>query len=166
MDLKQKIEELETDPVTGKTKKVKKLVNVVAYDPNKESIYARFFDETCDNWSKTPEYNLIFLKAKQSYANNMLHARGHLFLNEVYDDLGIPRSQAGQEVGWFLNKNGDNYVSFGLTDVYRETSHNFVNGHERSVLLDFNVDGPIAHLIEEKKNLEGTGLGLVGSGNP
>lgn len=125
----------------GKKKKVTKV------DPNGISAYARFFDEYSDNWSKTPEYNLLFLKAQQNYANDLLHARGHVFLNEVYDMIGIPRSQAGQVVGWVLSKDGDNFIDFGVYDFDNTGSHLFVNGHERSILLDFNVDGVIYDLI-------------------
>lgn len=125
----------------GKKKKVTKV------DPNGISAYARFFDEYSDNWSKTPEYNLLFLKAQQNYANDLLHARGHVFLNEVYDMIGIPRSQAGQVVGWVISKDGDNFIDFGVYDFDNTGSHAFVNGHERSILLDFNVDGVIYDLI-------------------
>lgn len=123
----------------GKPKKVKK--EKLVEDPNGLSVYAKFFDESCTQWSKTPEYNLMFLKTQQDYHNQMLQARGHVFLNEVYDALGIPRTQAGSQVGWVLG-HGDDFIDFGF-------SHNrdFINGYERSVLLDFNVDGIIWNLI-------------------
>lgn len=124
--------------------KKKKMTRV---DPNSISAYARFFDEYSENWSKTPEYNLLFLKAQQNYANDLLKARGHIFLNEVYDMIGIPRTQAGQVVGWVISKNGDNFIDFGVYDFNNEGSHLFVNGHEQSILLDFNVDGVIYDLI-------------------
>lgn len=132
----------------GKTKKVKreKLVD----DPNGLSVYARFFDESCEQWSKTPEYNLMFLKAQQNYFNNMLQARGHVFLNEVYDALGIPRSQAGTIVGWVIG-DGDNFIDFGIFDGERERARAFVNGDEPSIRLDFNVDGVIYDLFTKKK---------------
>lgn len=127
------------DPETGKKKKVKTL------DPNGVSTYARFFDENSKNWSKQPEYNLMFLKNQQNFANDMLRARGHIFLNEVYDMLGVDRSTAGQAVGWAITKNGgDNYVDF---NIYNTDNANFVNGYEKSILLDFNVDGVIIDLI-------------------
>ncbi len=128
----------------GKKTKVKKTVDRL--DPNHISQYARFFDECSPNWSKTPEYNLLFLKAQQNYANDLLKARGHLFLNEVYDMLGIPRSQAGAVVGWVLDKDNDNFVDFGIYNG-DERGRAFVNGDERSILLDFNVDGVIYDLI-------------------
>lgn len=131
----------ETDE-NGKKTKVKKTVDTL--DPNHISQYARFFDESCSNWSKTPEYNMIFLKAQQNYANDLLVSRGHLFLNEVYDMLGMERSQAGAVVGWVLNKDNDNFVDFGM---YNGKSNDFINGYERTVLLDFNVDGVIYDLI-------------------
>lgn len=124
-----------------------KKTKVTKVDPNGISAYARFFDEYSENWSKTPEYNLLFLKAQQNYANDLLHARGHVFLNEVYDMIGIPRSQAGQVVGWVISKDGDNFIDFGVYDFNNAGSHLFVNGHEQSILLDFNVDGVIYDLI-------------------
>ena len=114
------------------------------------SQYARFFDASCANWNKDAEYNLLFLRQQQSYANDLLKSRGYLFLNEVYELLGIPKSKEGQIVGWVYkndNPNGDNYVDFGLYDG-SVAKNNFINGYERSVLLDFNVDGAILDQIE------------------
>ena len=137
-------EETITDPDTGK----KKTVTRVATDCE-PSIYARFFDSYSTSWSKEPEYNLIFLKCQQNYANDLLRARGHVFLNEVYDMLGIPRSKAGQVVGWVLSKNGetDNFINFGVFDG-SDKARDFVNGLENAILLDFNVDGVIYDQIE------------------
>lgn len=133
----------------GSEKTVDKTVEMT--DPHAcYSDYARFYDDGCKGWTKDPELNLVFLKQMQQYANDRLRARGHLFLNEVYDMLGIPHSSAGQIVGWIYdedNPNGDNYVDFGIYDTYKEKSRDFVNGYERVILLDFNVDGIIYNLI-------------------
>ena len=108
------------------------------------SEYARFFDETCLDWSKDPNTNLAFLHAKQVYANQMLRYRGHVLLNDVYDSLGIPRTSEGAIVGWVYDpKNPDKQISFGIFDIYSEGARRFVNGYEPSILLDFNVDGII-----------------------
>lgn len=109
-------------------------------DPNKWSPYARFFDEASVNWQKNAELNRLFVQCQQNYANHLLHARGHVFLNEIYDMLGLERSKAGAVVGWVISDNGDNYIDFGM---YQASSSRFVNGEERTVLLDFNVDGVI-----------------------
>ena len=112
------------------------------------SIYARFFDPLSSSWSKDPEYNLIFLRCQQSYANDLLRSRGHVFLNEVYDMLGIPRSKAGSVVGWILVGDWkENFIDFGIWDE-NEIVRDFVNGREASILLDFNVDGVIYDKID------------------
>jgi hypothetical protein len=112
------------------------------------SIYARFFDPLSSSWSKDPEYNLIFLRCQQSYANDLLRSRGHVFLNEVYDMLGIPRSKAGSVVGWILVGDWrENFIDFGVWDE-NELVRDFVNGREASILLDFNVDGVIYDKID------------------
>ena len=90
--------------------------------------------------------NLSFLKCQQKYANDLLVAHGYLFLNQVYEMLGIPKTKAGQVVGWIYDKKNpqhDNYVDFGIYDLHNERKRDFVNGYERSILLDFNVDGDI-----------------------
>lgn len=139
----KEIEETVVDE-NGEEKKVKKTVEVA--DINEPSTYARFFDENCAGWEKDAEFNLLFLKQMQAHANDRLKARGHLFLNEVYDMLDIPRTKEGNVVGWIYDEdcpNGDNYVDFGIYDLYNEKKRDFVNGYERSILLDFNVDGNI-----------------------
>lgn len=119
-------------------------------DPTLYSDYARFFDDGCTGWTKDPEFNLMFLRDQQRYANDLLKSRGHLFLNEVFDMLGIPRSPMGQVVGWIYDEKnpiGDNFVDFGIYDTHKPKSRDFVNGYERTILLDFNVDGDIMGLI-------------------
>lgn len=108
------------------------------------SPYSRFFDESSTAWTKTPEWNRMFVEAQQQWANDRLHAYGFLFLNEVYEALGLTRTQAGQIVGWQLGPGGgDKFVDFGIYDIADENSRAFVNGLEGVILLDFNVDGPI-----------------------
>lgn len=131
-------EEIEDEK--GKKKTVAKI------DANGLSQYARFFDELSPQWDKTPGYNMTFLKAQQNYANDRLQARGHLFLNDVYDMLGIPRSSAGQLVGW-VRGNVDDCVDFGIFNIENEKAREFVNGYESAILLDFNVDGIVYDLI-------------------
>lgn len=133
----KQFEEVEVDPETGKEKKVKKTVQVT--DPNLQSDYACYFDERSRNYERNNDYNLMFLKAQQSYANDKLKSRGHLFLNEVYDDLDLPRTAAGQIVGWTAD-GPDGYVNFRIIEVERETAD---GGHEPAILLDFNVEGNI-----------------------
>ena len=133
----KKFEEIEVDHETGKEKKVKKTVMVA--DPNLQSDYAVYFDSKSRNYETNPDYNRMFLKAQQAFANDKLQTRGHLFLNEVLDDLDLPRTPAGQIVGW--TKDGpDGYVNFRIVEVERETED---GRHEPALLLDFNVEGNI-----------------------
>lgn len=122
----------------------KKVVKHTRVSDETPSQYARFFDQMCPDFKKNSEYNMIFLKAQQNYANDMLQARGHVFLNEVYDMLGLERSGAGAVVGWVHGKGGDDYIDFGIfDDRTNERVRDFVNGLEAAILLDFNVDGVI-----------------------
>lgn len=154
-ELKYNIKTKEVEEIVvnedGSEAVVKKTVNVVdVTNPNDVSVYARFFDDGCIGWEKNPEHNLTFLKLQEDYANNKLKRRGYLFLNEVYEMLGIPLTAAGCVVGWIYDEkcpNGDNYVDFGIFDVNKPKNRDFVNGYERSVLLDFNVDGNIQNLV-------------------
>lgn len=139
-------EKITVEEVDEKGKKTKVKKEVERVDPNHYSQYAKFFDESSTQWSKTPEYNFTFLKCQQNHANDLLHSRGHIFLNEVYDMLGLPRSQAGALVGW-VDGVGDDFVDFSIFDGDDLKRRDFVNGYERSILLDFNVSGVIYDMI-------------------
>jgi hypothetical protein len=97
------------------------------------SEYARRFDKTNINWQRSAERNEIFLQLQQNYFNDALLSRGHVFLNEVYDALGFPRSSAGQLVGWLYGE-GVGCIKFMVSD---------------DGMIDFNVDGEIYLKIEE-----------------
>lgn len=139
----KKFEETIKDPETGKEKKVKSTVDIA--NPT-ESPYARFFDETCKGYEvNCPDYNRMTLRSVQNFANDKLHADGYIFLNDVYDELGIPRTKMGQIVGWVdKSENGDGYVDFRVIETNRETED---GGYEKAWLMDFNVDGNILDLI-------------------
>ena len=114
----------------GEEETVKKVVNEATIG---KSEYARFYDDGCKGWEKDPEYNLMFLRHVQDYLNDLLRTRGHVFLNEAYDQLGIPRTKAGAIVGWVYNEKnpvGDNYIDFGIYDPKDEKARDFVNGYE------------------------------------
>lgn len=143
---KEEVEETIVDEKTGKEKTIKKTIDVA----NDVSEFAKFFDDGCTGWTKDPELNLAFLIKQQAFADDKLKANGYLYLNEVYDMLGIPRTKAGQIVGWIYDEKnpiGDNYVDFGIFDSNKVKNRDFVNGYERTILLDFNVDGNILNLM-------------------
>jgi hypothetical protein len=128
--------------IVEETEQGPKVSTIQVAGPEGASIYARWFDDSCSAWQKQPEYNRIFLKCQQNYANDMLNARGHVLLNDVYDMLGLKRSQPGTVVGW-VKGDGDGYIDFGIFNGETHTTRDFVNGWSDRVLLDFNVDGII-----------------------
>ena len=147
-----KAEEVEETVVDedGNEKTVKKTIDVM--DPNKVSDFARIFDDGNIGWEKDSEHNLAFLKMQQNYANDILKTRGYLFLNEVYEMLGFNKTKAGQVVGWIFDESDpkcDNFVDFGIYRGESPAVRAFVNGDERSILLDFNVDGDILDRVYE-----------------
>lgn len=123
------------DEETGKTTKRK-----IA---NGGGPYSFLFDEFNKNFESTPEYNFLFLKLQQQYANDRLQSRGHIFLNEVLESLGFDHTPAGAVTGWVKGE-GDNFVDFGIFNRDQEERIvDFMVGREKAIWLDFNVDGVI-----------------------
>lgn len=102
------------------------------------SKYFKRFDDTCICWTKNPELNIYFLKNMQDYVNDLLQRNGYLFLNRVYDILGIAPTKAGQIVGWIYAPG--KMIDFGMTR--EDGTSNYI--------LNFNVDGEIL----DKTNME------------
>jgi hypothetical protein len=111
------------------------------------SPYARVFDDNNRNWEKRLESNIFFLNAQQNYFNDRLKIKGHVFLNEIYDALGFEHTQSGQVVGWVVNGQGDDYIDFGIYDIENDRKRLWVNGQEKGIWLDFNIDGEILDKI-------------------
>jgi archaellum component FlaF (FlaF/FlaG flagellin family) len=131
-----------TDPETGEVKTVNQ--STLISDPNLTSDYAVYFDKTTSTeWDEIMDMNYYFISAQESVANKKLDAtifngRKGIFLNEIYDMLGLPRTAAGQIVGWTTD-GPDGYIKIKIHRVERE-----VNGEViPSLVLDFNVEGNI-----------------------
>ena len=133
----------------GNETTVTKTVEVV--DPNTaHSLYSIVFCEGNTGWTKNAELNKAFLIQQQNWANDKLRLRGYLTLNEVYEMVGAPTTAYGQIAGWVYTEDssvGDNFVDFGIFDVTNEKACDFVNGRERSIILDFNCIGNILEYI-------------------
>ena len=144
----KEIEEKTVDE-NGKETTVTKTIEVA--DPNvAHSIYSVVFCEGNSGWTKNAELNKVFLIQQQNYANDKLRLNGVLTLNEVYDMIGAPRTAYGQIAGWVYTEDGtvgDNFVDFGIFDVNNEKACDFINGYEKSIILDFNCIGNILEYI-------------------
>ena len=157
-----KIEKLkDVDPERVKACEEEKKSKTQVYDDNggmyvngiHYSCYAQFFEKGCNNWDKDFNYNYTYLNGRQAYWNMILRDRGYVYLEEIYNDLGMTpfisedlRALA-HRVGWVRdNPDGDGFIDFGIFDCYKEKAIDFVEGFERTILLDFNVDGFIEEL--------------------
>lgn len=135
------------DPVTGDVSAVEKM-DSTCYPFYSE--YARVFDETIPTHEKNADYNKNFLITQQRIFNHTLQANGYVFLSDVYLALGFKETKESRIVGWYYdpaNPKYNNYISFDIFDPTNPAKRNFINGYEYSIILDFNVDGPIIDLI-------------------
>lgn len=123
----------------------KKTVEVV--DPNTiHNIYSIVWDDGNLGWTRNAELNKVFLIQQQEAANYRLKKQGILTLNEVYEMLGAPRTAYGQIAGWVYTDDGtagDNFVDFGIFDIYNENARDFINLREKTIILDFNCIGNV-----------------------
>lgn len=144
----KEIEETVVDE-NGKETTVTKTVEVA--DPNvAHSIYSVVWCEGNAGWTRNAELNKVFLIQTQNAANDKLRLNGILTLNEVYDMLGVPRTAYGQIAGWVYTEDdsvGDGYVDFGIFNANNPKACDFVNGYEKSIILDFNCIGNILEYI-------------------
>ena len=151
-ELKYNIKPKEVEEIVvkedGTEEVVKKTIN--AADPNRYSPYSIIFDDGNIGWDPDPALTKYFLVQQQNYADKLLKERKVLLLNDVYDMLGAPRTKLGAEVGWVYDEEhpiGDNFVDFGIFDIYSPKARDFVNGYEKVIVLDFNVDGYVLNYL-------------------
>ena len=83
----------------------------------------------------------MLFRSKERFFNDMLVARGFVTMNDVYDDLGFPRTEAGMISGRRYKSNrGDGYISFQPKGI----DGNWAYGKDGDgIVLEFNIDGCI-----------------------
>ena len=136
------------DPETGEVKETKE--EVLTYEGNKLSQYARIFDEVeSTQWTPSADHNRAFLLMEQNYFNERIRTRGYIFLNEVYERLGFRPTKAGSVVGWVYQNADYEGIDFGIFTAHTQKAAEFLEGTEPSIILDFNVQGDILSLVTE-----------------
>lgn len=148
-NLKTKEIEEKTVSEDGSESTQKKTIQVIEgplYDE-----FSRVFDEYNPNWVKDANKNKFFILQVERFANQKLREKGYVFLNDIYEALGFDMIPAGQVIGWVYNEKnpiGENCIDFGIFDeAYVERNKEFINGYERSIILNFNHDGNILEYV-------------------
>lgn len=107
--------------------------------------FSRFFAQGhTTEWTQDDNYNLMFIKGQEEYANQRLRTRGYMFWNEVLEALGFDPVPEGQYLGWVYdrdpNSNSDDRIDFRTREVFRQNED---GQYEKTIILDFNVQGDI-----------------------
>lgn len=93
-----------------------------------------YFNKSSSFWHNDLDWNLFFLRTREHYANDILKAKGHLFVNEIYDMLGMPRTSMGAVTGWIMNDGA--YVDFGIKVEPKAKSYIRLNLNAQGVIFD------------------------------
>ena len=115
-------------------------VNVMTLKHPNNNPFKFRFDRYSTAWEHHHFSNECILKAEENWANTALELNGYLFLNDVLDRLGIPKTKAGQILGWRKDGDGDGFVDFGVVDCQTLVG---VEYDDNAFELNFNVDGDI-----------------------
>lgn len=143
-EIETEIEE-KKETKTGKERTVKKKIRIP--NPDEHGEYAFQFKPGDAGWSYNPEYNLYYLQAAEKKLNRHFKQQGYLFLNQVYDELGIREdgkwkwTQEGQVIGWFDDETEEKSISFGID--YTVPAY----GYADYIWIEPNLDGIIIDKI-------------------
>lgn len=66
----------------------------------RRGLTGEWFDQSGEYAGDDHSYNLQFVQHAERKLSDKLFRRGYLRLNEVYDELGYSRTQAGEALGW------------------------------------------------------------------
>lgn len=103
-------------------------------------IYVFKYDKYCESWEPTKDQNLMTLKSVGRWANDRLILQGYVFLNDVLERLGMPKTIYGQTVGWSKNGDGDGFICLGDMDLSEVEGPGY---EDNAWILNFNCDGYI-----------------------
>lgn len=106
--------------------------------PGMRSPYSAMFDDSNPNFQESSTFNEHWFRIQEGLLTNKLRAQGHLFLNEVYDRLALPRTETGQQCGWAMgHPNSDDFIEIRAYPMH---------DYHGSYMLDFNVVGHVQNM--------------------
>lgn len=151
-ELANNIKEIEIeDPETGEKKKVKKSIdNKNPYSFWYGPEYINKYGEVCKNihWTNDSQYNIQQLDVFLRHVNELLKTKESLFINEVLDVFGFPRTDIGATNGWVYEPNDHRsscYVDFGIDKD--AVLKKYRQGITEPILITLNPDGYIVDRI-------------------
>ena len=128
----------------GKKKTKKTVVDEIA-DPVVNP-FAVVYTVGCKGYEKNAEYNKAFLLNVQAALTKKLKERGFLFVNDVYDALGITLTEKGHDWGWLYDKNnlvGVDHIDLGIMHACNVRACNY---DECSFIIDIT---PMANIRDK-----------------
>lgn len=158
--IKTKAEEYVIKDKDGKETKVKEVSRDKNSKYDTHGDITRIFDEinAPGTYSRDAYANRAFILGVEQWANNRLVTRGYVYLNEIYEKLGVPESDAGHHLGWVYKDHSTddlmehhNRILISFVGYDGQPAKDFENGLEPSVILDFNVDGYIDNQIKRRR---------------
>lgn len=70
-----------------------------------------FNQDTSAYFNESAEYNLMYLKGQESYINELLRIRGYVYLNSIYEVLGVRWDPKWDNACIIYN---EKYIDFGI----------------------------------------------------
>lgn len=113
-ELNDEVPEPRTETVDGKTEVVR--TQQAGHLLPSEDFRNRVFGPENKNWDPSPIVSRNFLDAVERHMNDKLRWQGHLFLNEVYSALGMPKTRLGAVMGWSRKADPDAVVLFSALE--------------------------------------------------
>lgn len=144
----------------GKTKTIKDTVDVLENaDFSKDDLVFLIGPTLPDGrmdplYSEDRLYMVRMLQLVEESLTEKLQARsrdrtkkGVVFLNEVYDELCRPRTQAGQVLGYVYDPDSKdtsaNFISLGIRDIHKIETQEFMDGDRDNVIIELNMPVPV-----------------------
>lgn len=84
--------------VKGKNGKEKEEVHQVT--DKIDSIWGAWFTDSSEYCKDDHGYNLAYIAAKEEIIQNKLFRNGYVVLNDIFDNLGLPRTRMGNTLGF------------------------------------------------------------------
>ena len=107
------------------------------------ALFGKGYSLHIDDHNNDPETVFNILRSTEEWANAVLQEQGYIYLQDVYEGLGLIDKFAPDGVGWCCGF-GDDYVDFGIFSLRNGDAINHI---EPMYWLDFNVDGYILPYI-------------------